>query len=310
VHSGNIEEFVNNVIYANEAGDTNGAGGGICIEESTMSLMNNTFYENQAGVKGGGLCSIQSTVEIVNTIFDSSDAPEGPELWIGNTSDLAVYFTMVTGAETMVFTSPDSTLTWGAGMLQWETAPLFEDPENGDLHLSWRSCCINRGIDAGAPAADIEGHARPLMSMVDMGAYEFSGKHRLEADALSVSASTGGTINFTLASGEDWAFRKYCLLLCVSGTNPGLLLPPKPCGEKLTMRLNLDTVTWGIVFPLLNTISLDNFLGQLDAMGDAVAQFNCPVLPVELVGYNFYFAYTIYNPFDSVSNPIKIQIVE
>jgi parallel beta-helix repeat protein len=51
-------------------------------------------------------------------------------------------------------------------------AELFVDPAAHNYHLSLSSPAIDIGLGAGAPAADIEGNARPQGGAVDVGAYE------------------------------------------------------------------------------------------------------------------------------------------
>ncbi|MFH1998332.1 MAG: SBBP repeat-containing protein [Planctomycetota bacterium] len=129
----------------------------------------------------------------------------------------------------------------------------------------------------------------------------FGPVRRLCADADWISAASGGTIHFSLDC-EDGAFKKYCLLACVSGTMPGTPLP-----NDLTLPLNLDVFTYFILFPLINTTLFENFLGTFDATGHSTATIHCGPFPY--YSCNLYFAYTTYNPFDSVSQPIAIEIV-
>ena len=46
------------------------------------------------------------------------------------------------------------------------------DPAGGDFHLPFGSPCVDAGTSEGAPAADIEGIARPQGAGVDIGAHE------------------------------------------------------------------------------------------------------------------------------------------
>jgi len=87
--------------------------------------------------------------------------------------------------------------------------PLFVDPDNADFTLQSKtlgrandSPCIDVGTSTGAPAADIEGTARPQGSEVDMGAYEIldkDGYHSTASkDANKKRATAGDIITYTI----------------------------------------------------------------------------------------------------------------
>ncbi|MBU0755355.1 MAG: hypothetical protein KJ645_09460 [Planctomycetes bacterium] len=115
----------------------------------------------------------------------------------------------------------------------------------------------------------------------------------------------GGTVVFTLDSGLPKAGRNYLLLGSLSGTDPGYPLP----GGLATLPLNLDDFTYNVVFPLLNTSTFANFLGQLDGYGEATAQMVVRPLPPGCVGVVLYFAYCLGRPFEFVSNPVEVEVV-
>ncbi|MBL7798338.1 MAG: right-handed parallel beta-helix repeat-containing protein, partial [Saprospiraceae bacterium] len=80
-------------------------------------------------------------------------------------------------------TAPDVTysITPGvyAGVGNLNVDPLFVDAANGDYHLQACSPAIDAGADAGVPATDLDGNARPfdaapnVAADFDMGAYEY-----------------------------------------------------------------------------------------------------------------------------------------
>jgi hypothetical protein len=115
---------------------------------------------------------------------------------------------------------------------------------------------------------------------------------------------TGGTVHFNLDAGTLEAERNYLLLGSVSGTEPGLPLP----GGLVTLPLNWDAFT-DLVIALINTSVFTNFLGTLDGDGTATAQLNAPSVP-GIAGVTMHYAYALNNPFDFVSNPVAIRIVE
>jgi hypothetical protein len=116
---------------------------------------------------------------------------------------------------------------------------------------------------------------------------------------------TGGTIVFLLEASSANADRSYLLLGGVTGTDPGYPLP----GGLAILPLNLDDFTYHVVIPLLNTPTFSNFLGTLDAFGQAEAELSAPALPPGYVGQKIYFAYCLNVPFDFASNPVEIEIV-
>lgn len=127
----------------------------------------------------------------------------------------------------------------------------------------------------------------------------------LSADADTLSAATGGAVNFTLTAGEGYGNRSYFLLGTSSGTNPGTGLP----GGWATLPLNWDLVT-DLILQLVNTPVFLDFAGTLDGTGQATAQFNTyGPLPSSYIGLELDFAYTFYNPFDMASNSVPVEIL-
>jgi hypothetical protein len=124
------------------------------------------------------------------------------------------------------------------------------------------------------------------------------------SDTETISASTGGSVNFSLDADRDHRLRPYVILGSVTGTSPGFPLP----GGTTTLCLNWDVLTETVV-NRLNTPVFQNFLGSLDASSQAAAQMNAPPLDSSLVGIKLYFAFCLIDPFDFASNPREIEIV-
>jgi len=127
----------------------------------------------------------------------------------------------------------------------------------------------------------------------------------LIANAVELSAGTGGEVEFMLYAGSYNANRMYIMLIGMSGMSPGTALP----GGYQTLPLNFDLLTEiGIV--LLNTPVFNNFMSLLDVNGFAKATFNTcePLLP-GLVGSKFSFAYALNNPWDFASGAKNVEIV-
>jgi len=120
----------------------------------------------------------------------------------------------------------------------------------------------------------------------------------------TISANSGGSVNFKLDAGAANGQRNYLLLGSITGTNPGILLP----GGASTLCLEWDVFT-NAVTVLLNTSVFQNFFGSLDSLGQGKAQLNLGPLDPALVGANLYFAYCLNAPFDFSSNPREIEII-
>ncbi|MHC4944377.1 MAG: hypothetical protein ACYTG7_15280 [Planctomycetota bacterium] len=126
----------------------------------------------------------------------------------------------------------------------------------------------------------------------------------LSIDKGTLSEATGGTITFTL-NNPSHADKRYLLLGGASGTSPGTLLPPYPGGVYLPV--NWDAVT-DIILLNLNTALFSNFLGELDASGQATATLSVPYLP-NAAGVMLHFAYCQDGSYwDFASNYVAVLI--
>lgn len=297
-------DYTNNVICMNSAGA--GGGGGIaCISYATPVLTNNTVYGNEASAYAGGITvDYYASAEITNGIgWDNEVSGWGaPEIRVGNNATLTISHSDVEGGKSKVKVAGTGTLNWGPGMI--DADPVVEDGLGGDLHLTWTSPCINRGLNAGAPYDDMDGEWRPYMGTVDMGADEFFGIHPLEASAFSIPINPGGKIQFGLTGKSANAGRTYLLLSSVTGHAPGAPLP----GGQATLAVNWDLFT-NLTLSLLNSSVFAKFMGTLDGSGYATATFDTQgPLPPEAMGITFSFAYALNSPFDFASNPINVLV--
>jgi hypothetical protein len=76
----------------------------------------------------------------------------------------------------------------------------------------------------------------------------------------------------------------------------------------VNLPVNWDVFT-DFVLTLLNTSVFVNFLGTLDGSGTATAQLNVP--PVTgFAPLTMHYAYALNNPWDFVSNPVAVEIVQ
>ena len=119
----------------------------------------------------------------------------------------------------------------------------------------------------------------------------------------TLSAATGGTVDFSLAAGSENAGRNYLLLGSLSGSDPGTLLP----GGLATIPLNRDWFT-DYILARLNGPVFSDFWGTLDASGKRAAQLNAPPIPT-WVGQKIDFAYALNDPWNYVSHPVSVTVV-
>ncbi len=127
----------------------------------------------------------------------------------------------------------------------------------------------------------------------------------ITASAATLSAKDGGTISFSFNGGHENARRNYVLLASVSGTEPGYLLP----GGHATLPLNWDKLT-SLVAANLNSPVLSDFQGTLDERGRGRAQLNIGPMEKKAVGLKIHFALALYDPWDFVSGPVAVEIID
>jgi len=135
------------------------------------------------------------------------------------------------------------------------------------------------------------------------GLYPPAATDTLVADIYTVP-ETGGTVNYQLTAGRSNANRTYLIVGGVTGTEPGFQLP-----GGMMLPINWDVFS-DLVMALLNGPVFSNFMATLDSQGNAQAALNAPPIPPGFVGTVMYYAYTLNNPFDFVSNPVEIEIIQ
>lgn len=183
--SGSSPEIVNCLIHDNTADQ----GAGIyCTGGSSPTITNCTITDNEAEFLGGGLFTSfnGSNPVVTNSIFWNNTAPEGPEIWIGDSaypSTLFISFCCVTNGKSGVYKDPGCTLSWGVNMI--EKNPEFEDVANYDFHLEFGSPCIDIGNSNAPllPTNDYDGKIRNFdgdgdsVDKPDLGYTEFTPLH-------------------------------------------------------------------------------------------------------------------------------------
>jgi parallel beta-helix repeat protein len=280
--------------------DQDGLGGGMYNGDSSPTLTNCTFIGNLAGEYGGGMSSSYPSSSTVTNCILWDNIPDQ----VNGTGATLTYCCIQGGYP-------------GTGNI--DADPLFVVGPNGLYYLSQiaagqskDSPCVNAGSDfasnLGMDLVWTRTDAVTDSGVVDMGFHygPFSAGWTvpLYSDTYVIPEDTGGVSNFIFNAGEDNANRNYILLGSVSGTDPGTPLP----GGMATLPINWDAFT-NIVLTLLNTSVFVNFLGTLDGSGTATAQLNVP--PVTgFAPLTMHYAYALNNPWDFVSNPVAVEIVQ
>jgi predicted outer membrane repeat protein len=153
-------------------------GGGIYCDGSNLKITNCTVTSNIAKKYGGSIYCRRSNATITNCILYDNVAPDGPQIYLEDDSNVSVNFTDVQGGQTEIYVEPGSTLNWLQGNI--DTDPCFvqlgywdanDTPDfwvEGDYHLKsagWRWDSVrgrwdydevtSRCIDAGNPGSPL-----------------------------------------------------------------------------------------------------------------------------------------------------------
>lgn len=161
IWSGSNNVFRNNEVYnsdaiANIKGGTNAGA----APASDVLIINNTFYNNNRGIRWDRKDIPPSNIRFRNNVFygDGTSAIETT----GNgsyTEDYNIFYQFSTPA------SPGDNSIFGMD-------PQFVAAASFDFHLSSGSPAIDAGTPTEAPSVDKDGVSRPQGSGVDMGCYE------------------------------------------------------------------------------------------------------------------------------------------
>ncbi len=158
------------VIISNRAGRE---GGGVrCGGELAQPVfINCTFSENvTGGHQGGGAIYLYSGAhpELINCILWNGFRNDDPqEIWFypqAERNQITISYSDIDGGRDGIAVNNNGAVNWGEGNIDED--PLFNDPDNGDFHLTADSPCI----DTGDPEADQD----PDGTRADMGALFFN----------------------------------------------------------------------------------------------------------------------------------------
>ncbi len=143
-------------------------GGAIFSDLGLVTLTNVTVVANTSSSRGGGIYNyVGVEMRITNAIFwdneDLSGVTEDAQLFNNPSNPLTVNYSCVEGW---------SGIHGGTGNMGAD--PEFLDPTGGDLHLVGSSPCVNAGDNSAVTLAfDLDGEARIVDDVVDLGAYEY-----------------------------------------------------------------------------------------------------------------------------------------
>jgi hypothetical protein len=132
-------------------------GGGICCDNSNPAIINNTVYHNIAEMGGGIYTMLTSYPIITNTVFWADIAMSGDNEISGDDAS----WPSITYCDIQDIEWP------GEGNISCD--PDFCNPENGDFHLNFGSCCLGAGqdgLDIGALGA---GCSPPIPTLSEWG---------------------------------------------------------------------------------------------------------------------------------------------
>lgn len=310
--------IINNLI----TGNLSLLGGGVMLTDchsgnlymqNGAELIHNTIAGNRvSGVPlldtGGAIHLQESKVYIRNSILWNNRVfqPNDYEIYLeGNSnSRIDIDYCDLEAGSGAIGIGGSGTCMLGGNMI--DINPKFTS--SWDFHLEWDSPCINRGDHfTSSSILDIDNESRTYGSTVDLGADEYNNTLALDASTSTymISYSNPSPIQFDLKAGVGNANKHYRLLACVTGYNPGGILP-----SGINLPINWDVYT-DLMFPLINTPAYQNFEGVLDSVGNATAVFNSSPLP----NYGFFFTFAYYlgtntglSPATFASNPTDIYV--
>ena len=173
VDSGTV--VANNLIIGN-SGEFPASGGGIACKYCSPTIINNTLAGNSAANAGGGInCYDTAEPTVSNCILWDNEAPQGAQIALASSSDMAISYSDVQGGQASVSVTGGASILWGAGNIT--ANPEFEDGPLGEHYLSQtaagqsvNSPCVDAG-EAGSPplAATTRTDSVVDDSAVDMG---------------------------------------------------------------------------------------------------------------------------------------------
>ena len=170
---GGVFYAIDSLFTGNEADQTYGFGGAICMTDGQAYIYNTTIADNGTGVYGG-VFAIDGLFVLANSIVAQNGGAQNVDVYANNLEATA----NLIGAMDP-WRSVDGFNGNVAGTVTSPVDPLFTDVENGDFTLASGSLAINAGVNSYAFGPDgvrlkrdLNADERIRGGVVDMGAFE------------------------------------------------------------------------------------------------------------------------------------------
>ena len=148
-----------NILICDNYSELDGGGLFLCMLSEPV-MENVTIVNNYSEITGGGICSdYNSNPSLINCIL-WNNFPQ--EIFTLNDT-ITISYSDIQGGEEGIITNGNGIVNWLEGNINDD--PLFNDPLNGDYHLTVNSPCIDAG--------DLNSPLDPDGTIADMGAYYF-----------------------------------------------------------------------------------------------------------------------------------------
>jgi putative cofactor-binding repeat protein len=164
------------------------SGGGLDLDRSDALLVNNVVADNQAATKGSGIYVEGFSPRLLHTTIARNSGGDGSGVHVTNLgswySIVAMTNTIIAGHSVGITVTAGNTATldgtlWHANILTQSGSVNHTNDRGGDpafapdgCHLTSISAAIGQGVDVGV-TTDIDGDARPIGLLPDLGADEY-----------------------------------------------------------------------------------------------------------------------------------------
>ncbi len=163
---------VSNAVFFGNTATTDG-GGIESVSGTEMTLTNVSFYDNIALRYGGAINNLNTNPTLTNTILWGNTAgTSGDEIYnLSGTPDISYSIVQGSGGSGAGW-DPSLGIDGGHNL---DSDPMFANLSAGDLRLLTGSPAIDSGSNGASnlQSTDLDGNARIIGGVVDMGAYEF-----------------------------------------------------------------------------------------------------------------------------------------
>jgi len=183
-----VDTIIKNCVITENRVTASGKGGGISVVGTTNiigSRIINCLVASNSAKWGGGVWMTNCTIENC-TIVSNQAGTSGGGLYLGGVESVnygtnnIIYFNTAPSAANFTNTAGDAGLNYScvipavSGNGNITNNPVFKNFTGGDYRLRITSPCVNAGTNQSwmTTAVDLEGNARILKIIVDMGAYE------------------------------------------------------------------------------------------------------------------------------------------